>query len=603
TMKHRGPDGKGILQDIPVILGHQRLSIIDLSDAASQPMISANDRFVLVINGEIYNFLELRKELEDDGAIFRTHSDSEVLLEYFAKMGPEALQKFNGMFSFVIWDREKRQLHVARDRFGIKPLYYCETDAWIVFSSEIKAILPLLENPQPNDEIVYDFLASSRVDHLDETFFQGIQRFPAAHYGVVNDGRLKISRWYDIGRDVQRMKMNPAIMRKRLEEQIGTVRNLFFDAVKLRLRSDVPVGSCLSGGIDSSCVVAVATQLLPKGTEDNFQTYSAVYGPWFKMDERKYIEIMTNHTGTSSNFVTPKLSDLEDMFSRFMHHQEEPVPSPSPFTQFCVMGLAHSKGAKVLLDGQGGDEILGGYDYMLGYYLAELLESKQLWKLVRELFGVLRRMNSYALKVFIYQFLPKVMQRKLTPKTDMFLDVVFAERFKNRHIIESLLYLDKSLESASVNHIHFKLQHLLRWEDKNAMAFSIETRVPFLDHNLVSYILSLPSELKIRRGITKWILRIALRDLVPTSIMSRTDKIGFAVPEVKWVNKRLDIFLKNLKTRPHHLLARYVDIEKLKVLIEGRTKDFDRDKCRLLFRIMCLDRWLEVFFNDDEQLS
>jgi asparagine synthase (glutamine-hydrolysing) len=340
---------------------------------------------------------------------------------------------------------------------------------------------------------------------------------------------------------------------------------------------------------------------LSEGTEDNFQTYSAVYGHWFKQDERKYIEIMTNHTGTNSNFVNPQLSDLEEMFSRFMYHQEEPVPSPSPFTQYCVMGLAHSKGAKVLLDGQGGDEILGGYDYMLGYYLAELLESKQLRKLAREVIVVLRRMNLYALKVFIYQFLPQVMQRKLAPRSDMLLDSMFAEKFKNRHVVESLLYLDKDLESASINHIHFKLQHLLRWEDKNAMAFSIETRVPFLDHNLVSYILSLPSELKIKNGITKWILRAALRDLVPTSILSRTDKIGFAVPEVKWVNQRLGMFLENLKTRPHRLFSRYVDIEKLKVFIEGRNRNFGLDDCRLLFRIMCLYRWLEVFFNDNEQ--
>ncbi|MFW9887028.1 MAG: asparagine synthetase B family protein, partial [Candidatus Thorarchaeota archaeon] len=415
--------------------------------------------------------------------------------------------------------------------------------------------------------------------------------------GIVGRSGLRIIRWYDISQEVLKRKAEKEFRNRDTIGHVRTLRRLFFNAVNLRLRSDVRVGSCLSGGIDSSSVVSVATRLLPQETEDIFQTYSAVYGSWFNEDERKYIEMLSSKTRTNSNFVTPTLPNFKDQFSHFIYHQEEPVTSPSPYSQLCVMKLAHSDGTKVLLDGQGADEILAGYDYMLGYYLAELLQGKKLWRLIKEIFMAIRRRNSFAIKSFIYQFLPKAMQRRLAPKTHRFLAREFGERYTNRHLVENLLYLDRSLESASINHIRFKLQHLLRWEDKNAMAFSIETRVPFLDHNLVTYVISLSSELKIRGGYTKWILRRAVEDLLPRSIRLRTDKIGFAAPEHLWINQSTESFLQNLKTCEHPLLKKYVDINELRTFLENRRGSLEIDTCRILFRVMCLYQWLKVFFN------
>jgi len=384
---------------------------------------------------------------------------------------------------------------------------------------------------------------------------------------------------------------------------LRTFRRLFFDAVRIRLRSDVPVGSCLSGGIDSSSVVTVASQLLPRETKTNFQTYSAVYGPWFDMDERRYIDIVAEHTGTKSNFTTPRLADWEETFSDFIYHQEEPVTTLSPITQFCVMRLAHSNKAKVLLDGQGGDEILGGYSYMTGYYLAELLEDRHFPKLLRESFAALRAKNLIAIKVFLYQFLPRSVQRRYTLRTHSLLAREFVRRFENRYLVEDLLYLDKDLNSAAVNHLNFKLQHLLRYEDKSAMAFAVETRVPFLDHNIVSYVLSLSADLKIRNGVTKWILRQALKNLLPTAVSRRRDKIGFAVPEELWLNQKNLKLFKTLRTNPHPLLANYVDLNDVNRLLGKEIGRLTLDRCRQIFRVICLDTWLKVFFPTNNGMS
>ncbi len=563
-------------------------------------MTSGDGRFVIVYNGEVYNYVELGEELQ--GVSLKTTSDTEVLVEYFARLGPSILERLNGMFAFAVWDKERERLFVARDRLGIKPLYYFENECLVAFASEMKAIIPLVENLQPNDEIVYDYLSFGRVDHLDDTFFQGIHRFPAGHYGVLADDAMKLAKWYDIDRDIQRVRMEPNYAKRSIGDHIRVVRRLFFDAVRIRLRSDVPVGSCLSGGIDSSSVVTVASQLLPRETKANFQTYSAVYGPWYDKDERKYIDIVAEHAGTKSNFTTPKLADWEETFSDFIYHQDEPVTTLSPITQFCVMRLAHSNKAKVLLDGQGGDEILGGYGYMTGYYLAELLEDRHFLKLLRELLAALRAKNLIAIKVFVYQFLPRSMQKRFTLRTHRLLAREFAQRFKNRYLVETLLYLDKDLNRALANHLNFKLQHLLRWEDRSAMAFAVETRVPFLDHNLVSYVLSLPADLKIRNGVTKWILRQALKNLLPIAVSRRLDKIGFAVPEELWLNQKNLKLFQTLRTNPHPLLTNYVDLNDVNRLLGKEIGRLTLDPCRQLFRVICLDTWLKVFFPTNNSM-
>ena len=561
-------------------------------------MCSADGRFIGVFNGELYNYRELRKELERENVVFKTESDTEVLLECFAKLGPTALNRFNGMFAFAIWDREKETLFVARDRFGIKPLYYHNNENYVIFASEMKAIIPLLTELKPNDETVYDFLVYGRVDHLDNTFFQRIKRFPAAHYAQISNDSFNRVRWYNIHEEISKQQNSSEFKKRTPSEHVEAFRELFFNAVKLRLRSDVPVGSCLSGGIDSSSIVSVATRFLPSQEKGNFETYSVVFGPWFGLDESVYIDIVAKRFGIKSNLTTPTINDWVEMSSTFMYHQEEPVTGTSPFSQFYVMMLAHSNNAKVLLDGQGGDEILAGYEYMAGYGLAEMFLERNLVNFFRELLDNFRKKRQLTLKVFLYQFAPKFLRQKINLMNKKLLDREFVMRFKNRRAIEPLLYLAKNLNKALMSHVQYKLQHLLKWEDKNSMAFSIETRVPFLDHNLVSYVLSLPSIYKIRKGETKWILREAMKKILPTEISERTDKIGFAAPEEFWLNHKSQKFIQSLKTNPHSLLSNYVDIKKLQSFLKTNAGHFNFDTGRHLFRIICLDLWLKVFFGE-----
>jgi asparagine synthase (glutamine-hydrolysing) len=595
SIAHRGPDGSGVYRDELVALGHRRLAIIDLSEGGVQPKHSSDSKHVIIYNGEVYNYLELKSEFEKIGVEFSTESDTEVVLESIVECGAEVLHKLNGMFAFMIWSIDEKQLFVARDRFGIKPLYYIEEDDYIALASEVKALLPLMKKTEPNDEIIFDYLASGRVDHLDDTFFKGVKRFPAGHYGIIDQSGFKITKWYDLRERIHLHRKSSEFTSRSIDKHIEMVKSLFSDAVRLRLRSDVPVGSCLSGGIDSSSIVVEASMLLPNETRSNFQVYSAVYGDWFPQSEHKFIDKVVQKTGMTSNRITPTLEILDEAFSKFVYHQEEPVTSTSPFTQYCVMKLAHSNKAKVLLDGQGADEILAGYDYMMGYYLSDLLLSGRLVELTRELMAQIRRKNLVGVKAFLYQLLPTSLQKRFSPRDVNLLSPEFREIFSERQIVDELLYRETSLNESLINHVLHKLQHLLRWEDRNAMAFSIETRVPFLDHNLVEYVLALPSYTKVRRGITKWILRRAVIDLLPPEILDRTDKIGFASPEEIWMNDSKLKLIHDLLASPHPLIGQFVDLSKVNEVIAD-IGNLDAKRCRLLFRVVGLNTWLEVFF-------
>jgi len=598
-MSHRGPDGRGVHCESQVCLGHRRLAIIDLSSGGDQPMKSYDGRFVIVFNGEIYNYIELRKELEKSGVAFHTGSDTEVLLNLLAREGPAALSKLNGMFALALWDSTDKSLFVARDRYGVKPVYYIETDEVTAFSSEIKPLLELLPSVEPNETAVYDFLQASRVDHSDETFFARVMRLPSGFYATVSGNQVKLERWYDIDREVAKVRNESAFAKRTRADHVRTLKDLFRSAVVLRLRSDVPVGSCLSGGIDSSSIVTTATSLLDKDSLHMFETYSAVYGPWFKQDETRYIEAVIDQCGIKGNFVTPTAKDLDEVFDEFLYHQEEPVTTTSVFSGYCVMKLAHSKHAKVLLDGQGADEILAGYDYMVGYYLAELLRRGRLWRFLKEAMAQVRRKNRIGLAKGFAPFVAKT-RRRTNLKANPLLSRDFAQRFHDRQVVEPKLVNPQTLNRGLIDHVTSNFQHLLRWEDRNSMAFSVETRLPFLDYRLVAYVLALPPEMKIRNGTTKWILREAMADLLPKIIAKRTDKIGFATPELHWFrNCQLKLF-EDLRQRSHPLLDRYVNRQLMSQLLSSEPSDIPSSVWSSLFRVACLDRWLGLFFKDQQ---
>ncbi|MFW9831297.1 MAG: asparagine synthase (glutamine-hydrolyzing) [Candidatus Thorarchaeota archaeon] len=602
VVAHRGPDGRGFYEDDSVFLGHRRLAIIDLSEGGHQPMkaFSNGGSQQIVFNGEIYNYIELREALKQEGVSFETESDTEVLLKGLTLKGPELLPSLNGMFSFALWDTEKKELLLVRDRFGIKPLYYYEEDDLVAFASEMKSLLPFVQGIKPNDGVIYDFLHYGRVDHIDETFFKCISRFPAGSYAKVKGSGWQPKRWYSLAENVNELISDHDFLERSTTQHIDEVRKRFFRAVELRMRSDVPVGSCLSGGIDSSSIVTTASTMLEDPSSGIFQTYSAVYGDWFSKDESRYIKEVLQSCNLPGNYITPTVEDLEETFSEFLYYQEEPVTSTAPFSQYYVMKLANSKGAKVLLDGQGADEILAGYEYMVGYYLAELLKKGKIPRFVKELLPQVQRKNTFGLRTARAIFIPRNLRKAASSRAHPLLNRNFANHHKERRIVEKLLHDPPNLNQGLFNHVVAKLQHLLRWEDRSAMAFSIETRVPFLDHRFVEYIIALPPEYKIKNGITKWVLREALKDILPKSIAARTDKIGFATPEANWLAKKGLTLIEKILTDAHPYLATYVDKVTLERILNTRNIELlDEGTQKLFFRILSLQTWLEIFFKNE----
>lgn len=533
VIAHRGPDDHGHFIDGPVGLGFRRLSILDLSQNGHQPMQSDDGSLRIIFNGEIYNYIELRDELRSHGFHFRTGTDTEVILAAYRQWGKDCLTRFNGMWAMALWDFAHRELFCARDRFGVKPFYYYRDDRRLIFASEIKAILTQDVPRDPHVPSIFTFLAESQRDWDEHTFFKNIHHLLPGHFMVVSDSGTTIRRYYEL----------PIAVGDRRPDDTEEFRRLFTDSVRLRLRSDVPVGTCLSGGMDSSAIACTINQLMkadrastvPIGERQ--KTFSACtdYEP---VDERPYMQAVLEATGAEQNFVFPSADDLTANLDHVIWTHEEPFPSTSMYAQYCVMRIAKSRGIKVLLDGQGSDEILGGYNAAYFPYFASLLRSGRWGRFVRtvthhRLNG--KRMTPGAwLTVFLSCFpgVGSAIRNRLVLRLDNGLsdDFVNSVRGSDRHLLD----VESSLTRHLVKDMNRILRSLLMYEDKNSMAFSIEARVPFLDYRLVEFLFSLPDERKIDRGLRKVILREAMRGTVPDKILDRRDKIGFATEQDRW---------------------------------------------------------------------
>jgi len=530
-MKHRGPDDEGIFIDDKIGLGFVRLSIIDISPAGHQPMISNSERYVVVFNGEIYNYIEIREELINEGIIFTTQTDTEVLLNAYIHWGEVCMHHFNGMWAFAIYDREKKTTFISRDRFGIKPFYYISTTEYFAFCSEIPPLLSLLnKKPTPNNQAIFDFLIFNRTDQTERTFFCEINKLQHGCKLTIEDWRLtttinnrqlKIENWYDL--------------RERVSKTEGfkspnEYKELFSSAIGLRLRSDVPVGVCLSGGIDSSSIVSI---LLNDFDKKDLNTFSAVYNKGQFGDETEYI----NEYKTSLKnmfFTTPDADSLKNDLSQFVKAHGEPIPSTSPYAQYKVMKLAQGN-VVVTIDGQGADEELAGYHYFFGFYFKDLLTHGQFTRLISEMYHYLTLHHSLiGVKSFLYFMLPKSLRTKARMNEKGYLIPDFADKFKDSNSIAGNLYGSKCLKDALFDHFEYKLEHLLKWEDRNSMWFSLESRVPFLDYRLVEKTFATSSDFKINNGMTKYILREAMKGILPEKIRLRRDKIGFGTPQDEW---------------------------------------------------------------------
>jgi asparagine synthase (glutamine-hydrolysing) len=527
AMKHRGPDDEGLFTYKNIGLGFVRLSILDLSMAGHQPMFSNDGRYSIIFNGEIYNYLELKSELQTLGYSFRTGTDTEVLLSAYIQWGESCLDHLSGMWAFAIYDKSREKLFIARDRFGIKPLYFIHTDDFFAFASEIPPLLSLLSGkPEPDYQVIFDYLVFNRTDQTENTFFLEIKKLQHSHFLTIRLDNLKPfeirnQKWYNL-RDCIRDSKGFSHPSEFLD--------LFTSSIKLHLRSDVPVGVCLSGGLDSSSIVSL---LLKRFNLSEIQTFSAVYSKGQRGDESEYISefgpLLKN-----MYYITPSADSLLHDLTTFTRAHAEPIPSTSPYAQFKVMELAKGK-VVVTLDGQGADEELAGYHYFFGFYFKELLRKWKFRHFLREAYLYVRNhKSSYGLKSLIFFFLPKKFKTLSRIKDKSYLDKHFVRQYWKNDKVSGNLYSSRTLNDALIDHFEFKLEHLLKWEDRNSMWFSIEARVPFLDHRLVEKILATDSNMIIHDGTTKFILREAFTGILPEKIRLRSDKIGFGTPQDEW---------------------------------------------------------------------
>lgn len=527
VMKHRGPDDEGFFVDKNIGLGFVRLSIIDLSPAGHQPMISDDEKFVIIFNGEIFNYIELRNELKQKGYIFKTETDTEVLINSYKEWGEDCQHKFNGMWAFAIYNIDSGTLFISRDRYGIKPFYYFQNDDFFAFASEIPSLLKVLTiKPEANLQSIFDYMVFNRTDQNQETFFKDIYKLQHGHFMSIKlKDKIEISkpkRWYNLKLEIGKIKSNSLT--------ISDFITLLDDAIKIRLRSDVPVGVCLSGGLDSSAIVST---LIKKFDKKDLNTFSAVYEKGQFGDESSFIKLYEDEL-KNMFFTNPTYKSLMYDLEKFVDIHAEPIPSTGPYAQYKVMQLAKGK-VVVTLDGQGADEMLAGYHYFFGFYFKDLLRHFHLTRLSREIFNYIKIHRSLlGIKVFLYFLLPTALRTKARVGEKAFLNKEFVRKFSKSNSIAGNLYASKTLNEAMINHFEYKLEHLLKWEDRNSMAFSLEARVPFLDHRLVEATLSADGRNIIIDGMTKAPLREAMKGILPEQIRLRTDKTGFDTPQDEW---------------------------------------------------------------------
>ncbi|MCM8761050.1 MAG: asparagine synthase (glutamine-hydrolyzing) [Candidatus Omnitrophica bacterium] len=598
--RHRGPDDTGMYVDGPVGLGHARLSIIDLSKDASQPMTSDSSGAVIVHNGEIYNYRELRDELIRLGFTFKSKSDTEVILHAYEKWGTNCLNRFNGMWSFVIYDPKKREIFCSRDRFGVKPFYYYSDRDIFIFASEIKA---LLAHPQvkaePDDKTIYNYVASGYgyIDISERTFFKGIRQLKAGHYAKLSLENGKFTQ-------VRYWSPDPA---KRLrfrdeEEAFHRFYELFEDSVRLRLRSDVPLGVSLSGGLDSSSIACVAARLL-EGSR--LEAFSSCFDTEEECDERRFIRPVLDRTGAHANFIFAKPERLFDDIEDIIWHQDEPYSTLSIFPQWYVMKLAKEKGVKVLLTGQGGDETLAGYNKYYLYLFADLIYSGK-WAQAKKEMTIYKETNG--------------IRKIAAPVARIMLSYTMPERAKalvgagaGKAIPD---YLNKDFASASFNRIstekRFKgilnnelynafkispLPSLLHVDDRSSMAHSVESRAPFLDYRIVEFMFSIGPEYKIRDGVTKYILRRSLKDILPAEVRNRTDKMGFAAPLARWFKFDLKGKVFELLSSSEFARRPYFDQKQVLEKFDRFVKGYEPDAHFTIWSWVNLELWLRKFID------
>ncbi len=630
-LRHRGPDDEGYLllnienhsvvscggKDTDVrlnlpriekfikghfdsVIGHRRLAIIDLSIAGHQPMSNESGLIWIVYNGEIYNYREIRKELEILGHRFKSQTDTEVILHAYEEWGTNCLARFNGMWAFAIVDCRAKKVFCSRDRAGVKPFYYFYDGKRFCFASEIKALLHIEGfSIEPNEQILADYLFSGLIDHTHETFFKNICQLRPGEYLLLDGQQLTTHSYWDI--EAKEIGFPKDI-------QYGErLRELLEDSIRLRLRSDVPIGSCLSGGLDSSSIVCVANKLMFDGKAIDTDLVGAsqkTFSSCFEnllYDERKFIERVIKKTGAEKNYVFPQPEDLSKDSSKLIRYQEEPFGSTSIYAQWSVMRLVKERKVTVLLDGQGGDELLAGYIPSFYFLLGGFLKKGHLSRFINETKGFRNNYdipfsklwrNTLATIIFSWN---RPWMRRFVKKGVWFYERGFRKRYlriptrpnKFQNDLDNYLYYAFRVTS---------LPALLHYEDRNSMAFSLETRLPFLDYRLVEYLFSLPIEQKIKFGETKVVLRNAMTGILPEEIRKRKDKMGFVTPEDIWFRTTLRNEIRGIIDSKSFCERGYFDVNKIKKAFVEHC-DGKINMSATIWRWVNLELWFRAFID------
>ena len=582
---HRGPDDEGYYFGDHFAFGHRRLSVIDTSSAGHQPMEKGND--CIVFNGMIYNYIELREELIREGYTFCSGTDTEVILAAYQHWHTAAFAKFNGMWAFGIYDAAGQNIILCRDHFGIKPLYYTSTADAFAAGSEIKqfTVLPGFK-PVLNAEIAVNFLAKGWLNYSDETFFKGVQSLTPGHYLQYNlqTQQAVVHEWYSLAKAVVPVSDN-------FEQATATVGNLFRSSVQLRMRADVKLGACLSGGVDSSSIVSVVHA--QQTANAYFTSFTSCYRDK-KYDEQQYSDTVSAETGFPSIKIFPDLQQLLTAgdLDTMLYHQDQPFSSASHYSEFNVFKAAHQHGMKVMLDGQGSDEYLCGYPEFFTTWYRELMGHGQLQKAFRAIRlkgahgqGVLHELKELLKAMVLYPLIEKV--KKTTGKpAHPWMSETTREATKNIHRFHAKDVQELSIQQVTGSSIPYQLHS----EDRNSMLFAIESRLPFLDHRLVEYTTGLPTDFKINKGYSKYILRMALPEL-PGAVRWRKDKLGFAAPDKEWIlenhaliRKELELAITETPFFSANLLERFDRFVKGGLGYEP-----------IYFRAMALNRFCRIF--------
>jgi len=562
-MQHRGPDDQGFFEDEKIALGHRRLSIIDLSERGHQPM--GRDGLVIVYNGEIYNYIELRKELEQKGYVFSSGTDTEVILFAFKEWGKDCLRRFNGMWAFAIWDKNKKQLFCSRDRYGVKPFYYYFDNSVFAFSSELRPLL--LFKKEPDEKAIYEYLTAELADYSEQTFFKDIKQLEPASYIFLKDNKLEKGKYYGIKPNLDLGRFSEKKAKEHSEEFLELLR----DSVRLRLRSDVEVGSCLSGGLDSSAIVSLINRL-----KENKQKTFSFYSDDPAIDERKYIKEILQNKSIESHYVFCSGNDFWQEIQKVVQDQEEPFRSTSVYAQWKVMELANKNNIKVLLDGQGADELFGYPEQISSFLNQTFLKAR-----------AIPDFNSSWLRFFLPFSLVYYLRKKKIEELN-FLNPDFEKNYKYAEQVSrfSRINFQQALFEGVTK---CGLRRLLRYEDKNSMAFSIESRIPFLDFRIVDFVFSLPAVYKFHNGFTKYLLRRVSQGLIPEDVRLKKIKLGFATPEEKWLSENRQNIL-NLFKDPDFRSSKFINRDKVIKKLENKNSAVSG-----LWRFINLELWLKEF--------